>query len=67
MTDPHGWTPIHSPPPERRWWRIVAMTLLMAGVAAWVWTSDWRWAVTGLALAIVAAMFDAHRTIRDSS
>lgn len=38
---------------------------LTAGLVAWLWTEEWRWAVTGLAvllaLAIVGAVLDARR------
>lgn len=29
-------------------WAIIAGILLGAGMIAWAWTGDWRWAVTGI-------------------
>lgn len=38
---------------------------LTAGLCAWLWTGEWRWAVTGLAAlltgAIVGAALDTRR------
>lgn len=34
--------------------------LPLLGVVGWVWTTDWRWAVTGLALGLVALVVGAQ-------
>lgn len=38
---------------------------LAAGLVAWLWTGEWRWAATGLAIllaaALVGAILDARR------
>ena len=44
----------------------VGIIVAAAGLAAWVWLGDWRWAITGglalLALATVGAALDHRKT-----
>ena len=37
----------------------IGVTLLVVGLLAWVWTDEWRLALTGLALALVASALGA--------
>lgn len=34
----------------------IALVLIPLGLLAWLWTGDWKWAVTGAALFFVAAV-----------
>lgn len=46
---------------------VVALTALLAGLVAWLWTGEWRWAVTGVAVlfvGIVALTLPPGRTDR---
>jgi hypothetical protein len=35
--------------------------LFIASLIGWLWTGDWRWPVTGVALLIIGAIVDAVR------
>ncbi len=37
-----------------------ALLALAAGLIAWAWTGDWRWAVTGVGLPLALAALGAH-------
>lgn len=39
----------------------VGVVVLFAGLLAWVWLGEWRWAVTGAALLVVLAVAAATR------
>jgi hypothetical protein len=40
----------------------LALVLLLAGVLAWIWLGDWRWAVTGTAVCLVGLLANGART-----
>lgn len=48
----------------------LGVLVLVAGLAAWVWLGEWRWAVTGVlvlvALAVVSDVAAAHRRKRST-
>lgn len=56
-----------TPPPARRRDRPVhpavalGFALLAAGLLAWLWTGEWRHAVTGLVALVVAAVVSGVR------
>lgn len=37
----------------------VAIALVALGALAWLWTGEWRWALTGLVAAVVASVIGA--------
>lgn len=39
----------------------LGFALLAAGLLAWLWLGDWRWAVTGLTALVVAAVASGAR------
>lgn len=41
-------------------------TALVGGLVAWVWLSEWRWAVTGLGVLLVSVVIAAVRTKRQA-
>lgn len=43
--------------PRARLTAALGLALLTAGLIAWVWTGEWRWALTGLASLLVTAVF----------
>ena len=34
----------------------VGVLVLIAGLAAWIWTGEWRWAATGVLLLLLSAV-----------
>jgi uncharacterized membrane protein len=34
---------------------MAALAMLVAGLVAWMWTGDWRWAVTGAGAMVILA------------
>jgi hypothetical protein len=45
--------------PEARIWAWAMFVLLVLGPVFWMWTGEWRWAVTGLALSFLAGITTA--------
>lgn len=41
---------------------LAGLALLVLGLVAWLWSGDWRWAISGLALLLVGALIAAART-----
>ncbi len=39
---------------------ILGLLALLAGLLAWVWLGDWRWAATGLAALLACAVLGAE-------
>jgi fatty acid desaturase len=37
-----------------RVWVAVGMLAVVAGIAGWTWTSEWRWSATGLLAMLLA-------------
>lgn len=40
-------------------WGIAAFILLGLTISLWIWTGEWKWALTGLIAIIVCAVCDA--------
>jgi hypothetical protein len=39
----------------------VGLALFVISLAAWMWTGEWRWAVTGTVLVLLGAIVDVVR------
>lgn len=48
-----------NPTPHKPGLFLLGGVLLTAGLCAWIWTGDWRYAATGAALLILSAIFAA--------